>query len=62
MDGKVTIARKRSMDPAQEHLREQKDIWNKSTKALIAKMIAFKQALNGRGNVSAGLPPSINAI
>lgn len=58
MDGKIIIARKRSADPAQEHLREQKDLWNKSTKDLIAKIIAFKRGLNGRGDPHAGLPPS----
>lgn len=58
MDGKVTIARKRSSDPAQEHLREVKQIWNKSTTDLIAKLIAFKRGLNGRGDPRVGLPPS----
>lgn len=46
------------MDPAQEHLREQKALWNKSTTDLIAKIIAFKRGLNGRGDPRVGLPPS----
>lgn len=58
MEGMVIIARKRSADPAQEHLREQKAIWNKSTTDLIAKIIAFKRGLNGRGDPRVGLPPS----
>lgn len=58
MDGKVIIARKRSADPAQEHLREQKALWNKSTTDLVAKIIAFKRGLNGRGDPHVGLPPS----
>lgn len=58
MNGKVAIGRKRSMDPAQEHLREQKSLWNKSTTDLIAKIIAFKRGLNGRGDPRAGLPAS----
>lgn len=58
MEGKLIIARKRSADPAQEHLREQKAIWNKSTTDLIAKIIAFKRGLNGRGDPRVGLPPS----
>lgn len=58
MNEKVIIARKRSSDPAQEHLREQKAIWNQATKDLIFKLIAFKRGLNGRGDPKSGLPPS----
>lgn len=58
MDEIVINARKRSTDPAQEHLREQKALWNKSTTDLIAKLIAFKRGLNGRGDPRVGLPPS----
>lgn len=58
MDEIIINARKRSADPAQEHLREQKALWNASTKDLIAKLIAFKRGLNGRGDPQAGLPPS----
>ncbi len=58
MDEIIINARKRSTDPAQEHLREQKALWNKSTTDLIAKLIAFKRGLNGRGDPRVGLPPS----
>lgn len=52
------IAWKKSLDLSQNHLREQKAIWNKSTTDLIAKIIAFKRGLNGRGDPRVGLPPS----
>jgi hypothetical protein len=52
------LARKPSSDPAQEHLRQHKAEWNKSTSALIAGLIALKRGLNGRGDPRAGLPPS----
>lgn len=58
MDGKIILARKRSADPAQEKLREDKAIWNRSVSDLIAKVIAFKRGLNGRGEPRVGLPPS----
>jgi len=57
-NGKVSEARKRSTDPAQEHLRAQKEIWSESTSELISKLIAFKRAVNGRGDPVAGLPPT----
>lgn len=57
-NGKVSEARKRSTDPAQEHLRAQKEVWSESTSQLISKLIAFKRAVNGRGDPVAGLPPT----
>lgn len=57
-ENKLSLARKRSADPAQEHLRQQKDIWNQAAKSLITKMIAFKRGINGRGDPREGLPPS----
>jgi hypothetical protein len=61
----IITARARSEDPAQEHLRERKAIWNKACSAFIAQLnafkpqlIAFKQGLNGKGNAKVGLPPS----
>ena len=51
-------ARKRSNDPVQEALREHKDKWNLATKELINRIIAFKRALNGRGDPKYSLPPS----
>lgn len=47
-----------SKDPAQQHLREQKKIWNQSVRSLIAKLIAFKRGVSGRGDPKAGLPAS----
>lgn len=58
MDGKIILARKRSADPSQEKLREDKALWNRSVSDLIAKVIAFKRGLNGRGEPRVGLPPS----
>jgi hypothetical protein len=55
---KFAIARKRAIDPAQEHLREQKALWNSSATSFIGKLISFKRGLNGRGDPRAGLPPS----
>jgi len=52
------IARKSSEDPTQEALRANKDSWNSATTTLIAKLIAFKRGLNGRGEPKAGIPPS----
>jgi len=51
-------ARKKSPDPIQEHLRAHKEHWNANTSKLVARLIAFKKALNGRGDPKLGLPPS----
>lgn len=51
-------ARKKSTDPIQEQLREHKDKWNIATKEFINRIIAFKRALNGRGDPKYSLPPS----
>lgn len=55
---KISEAGKGSTDPAQQHLRQQKAIWNAAAKALIAKLIYFKRGMNGRGEPKAGLPKS----
>jgi hypothetical protein len=47
-----------SKDPLQQNLRNSKKEWNKEMSVLIAQLIAMKQAINGRGNAKAGLPPS----
>src|ERR1700749_2564257 len=54
----VTIARKKSQDPAQEQLRQAKDDWNLQVKQLIALLIPFKRGMNGVGDAKAGIPPS----
>lgn len=51
-------ARKPSADPVQQKLRERKAIWNKATSEFIARIIAFKKAINGRGDAKFGLPTS----
>lgn len=51
-------ARSKSNDPQQEKLRSAKDAWNSSVKEFISRMIAFKRALNGRGDAHYSLPPS----
>lgn len=51
-------ARKKSNDPIQEALRAHKDKWNLAAKEFIARVIAFKRALNGRGDAHYSLPPS----
>lgn len=48
----------KSKDPNQQRLRDHKREWSDSTSALIAKIIAFKRGLNGRGDAKVGLPPS----
>lgn len=48
----------KSKDPVQQHLREHKRNWSDNTSEFIAKLIAFKRGLNGRGDAQAGLPPS----
>lgn len=50
--------RKKSIDPAQEKLREMKDLWNENTSAYISSIISLKRGLNGRGDPAAGLPSS----
>lgn len=50
-------ARKKSQDPIQEALRTHKDKWNLAAKEFIARVIAFKRAMNGRGDNKYGLPP-----
>lgn len=50
--------RKHSDDPKQEQLRSAKDNWNSATKEFIKRIIAFKRALNGRGDNVYNLPPS----
>jgi len=58
MTEKIVQARKKSEDPKQEALREQKAAWNVAVSRLVSKIIAFKRAINGRGDIKAGLPPS----
>jgi hypothetical protein len=48
----------KSKDPVQQRLREHKRHWSDSTSEFIAKLIAFKRGLNGRGDAQAGIPPS----
>lgn len=50
-------ARKKSQDPVQEALRTHKDKWNLAAKEFISRVIAFKRAMNGRGDAKYGLPP-----
>lgn len=52
------LARKKSNDPIQENLRSHKETWNTATKELISRIIAFKRALNGRGDSHYSLPTS----
>ncbi len=52
------LARKPSLDPVQEKLRQNKSDWNQSTSDLISELIALKRGLNGRGDPKEGLPPS----
>ena len=56
MDQKIAF--KPSPDQRQQHLRERKFNWNKATSDFIARMIAFKRALNGRAAPTYGLPVS----
>lgn len=51
------LARKHSDDPVQEALRTHKDKWNIAAKEFIARVIAYKRALNGRGDNKYSLPP-----
>lgn len=51
-------ARKKSNDPVQEALRSHKDKWNLAAKEFINRVIAFKRALNGRGDAHYSLPPN----
>lgn len=52
------FARTRSSDPEQEKLRAAKDEWNEEVSLLISELIAFKRAVNGRGDKNFGIPPS----
>lgn len=52
----VLTARKRSTDPAQEHLREHKDRWNADVKAFIARVKKFTTALVGLKKAISGSP------
>ncbi len=47
-----------SKDPLQQRLREHKKRWNTAAKEYIARVIAFKKGLNGRGDARRGLPIS----
>lgn len=53
----IVEARKKSEDPVQEALRQNKDTWNHDASLLIAQLIAFKKGLNGRGEPKIGIPP-----
>ena len=53
----IVNARKKSEDPVQEALRQNKDTWNHDASLLIAQLIAFKKGLNGRGDPRVGIPP-----
>jgi hypothetical protein len=55
---KIVQARKRSEDPRQEYVREQKARWNASVSQFISKVIALKRAMNGKGDDRIGLPSS----
>lgn len=47
---------KPSTDPNQNALRKSKDDWNHAASLFISKVIAFKRAMNGRGDAHFGLP------
>ena len=55
---KIVQARKRSEDPRQEYVREQKAQWNARVSQFISKVIALKRAMNGKGDDRIGLPSS----
>lgn len=55
---KTSIARKKSLDPAQEHLREEKSQWNGEVSKFIAELIALKRAINGKEIPELGIPKS----
>lgn len=59
MDDSLTKkARKASADPVQEKLRQHKSNWNRDVSGLISGLITLKKAINGKGDLEAGLPPS----
>lgn len=45
-------------DPRHKALKQHKKNWNKATKELISRLIAFKRALSGVGDKKYALPPS----
>jgi hypothetical protein len=51
-------AKKKSADPAQQNIRDAKSKWNDACSATIARLIAFKRGLNGRGDAKFSLPAS----
>ncbi len=51
-------ARKRSNDPVQEHLRENKAKWNEDVSTLISRLISLKRVMNGKADEAFGTPPS----
>lgn len=50
--------RKEASDPKFMALKKHKKDWNKATKELISRIIAFKKGLNGTGDSKYGLPTS----
>ena len=44
----IIDARKKSLDPIQEELREKKSVWNKEVSEFINNLIQFKKLINGR--------------
>jgi uncharacterized membrane protein (UPF0127 family) len=48
----------KSKDPEQQKIRDAKKNWNIASRAMIAKIIAFKKGINGRGDAKSGLPVS----
>lgn len=48
----------KSKDPEQQKIRDAKKNWNVASRAMIAKIIAFKKGINGRGDAKVGLPVS----
>jgi len=48
----------RAKDPKAEAVKASKKNWSKEVSDLIAKLIAFKRAVNGRGDARYSLPPS----
>ena len=43
----IIDARKKSLDPIQEELREKKSVWNKEVSEFINNLIQFKKLING---------------
>jgi len=54
----ISLARKKSSDPKQENLRQNKQDFNEEVSNFISELIEFKKSINGRGSPKLNIKPN----